>query len=75
MKNVIGLIHPESARHHRSKVLCNNPDVVITRVEPYVSKPGWFIGDFTPLRDVGHFKAGVPTLVCGFRPRRMKVRG
>lgn len=73
MKDVIGLIHPESTRHHRSKLLCNNPDIVVTEVQPIYTKPGWFSGNFRVLKDTDIFRANSTRhFIHGFRPRRIK---
>ncbi len=72
MIDVIGLIHPDSARHHRSKVMCNNPDVIVISIRPYYSKNGWYTGKFKILKDIGMFHVGYIGDICGFRPRRIK---
>ena len=73
MKDVIGLIHPNSARHHRSKVLCNNPDVIVSDIHPLFTKPGWYTGKFKVLKRTDIFKSGYIGSICGFRPRRIKA--
>lgn len=75
MKNVIGLIHPKGIRHYQSKMLCNNPDIIITRIRPTIQWPNWYTGDFTPCKDVGIFKKGKAYCIFGFRPRYMIYKG
>jgi len=72
MLNVIGLIHPDSARHHRSKALCNNPNVIVNDIRPYYSKNGWYAGEFKVVKKTDVFEAGHIGVICGFRPRRIK---
>lgn len=72
MKNVIGLIHPDSVRHHRSKALCNNPNIVITEMHPILAKPGWYSGKFKVLKAVDIFRANsTQHYIHGFRPRHI----
>jgi len=72
MKNVIGLIHPDSARHHRSKVMRNNPNIVVDSIRPSSIDNGWYIGKFRVLKDISIWRAGDTGHICGFRPRRIK---
>ena len=73
-KDVIGLIHPSSARHHRSNALCNNPDVIVTKLKPIHSNPSWYTGEFMVLKPVDIFIAGETKVIHGFRPCRVLVK-
>jgi len=60
-----------SARHHRSKVLRNNPDIIITEICKLYNGSDWYCGRFTPRKNIDVFKAGKSYPIYGFRPRRI----
>lgn len=73
-KDVIGLIHPNSYRHYKSKAICNNPNIVIVDISKCFGLTGWYKGEFKVLKHIDCFVPGRTYPLFGFRPRRILIK-